>query len=57
MECDLFQDMRRTYLHEGAREKIKIGDVEVPNAQDVQAGAVFRVQLQRLENVVLDISG
>ena len=53
---ELFQDVRCTYLDKCAREKIKICNVEVPDAQNVKAGAIFRIQLQRLENVVLDIS-
>ena len=53
---ELFQDVRCTYLDECAREKIKICNVEVPDAQNVKAGAIFRIQLQCLQNVVLDIS-
>ena len=38
-----------------ARQKTEVRNVEMPNAEDVQAGAVFRIQLQRLEDVRFDV--
>ncbi len=47
--------MHKKYLDESPRKKIKIGDIEMPYSQNVQAGAVSGIELQSLENIVLDI--